>query len=224
MIKYIPFCCFSIINIIAYFSITPAIRVRAYNVLLMLTALENPCDSLISNVEVFVTPLMIASYLGDYTAVDIIIRNAGEKWRETVLMQSRPGGDDSLALATEARDVAQKLYDESMSFEANSQEEREGKEKIAENCAERLEMTEKLVNRLYHMKQLALEKRRKENIRSLLMIPVGLAGCILCYYCLRFWTFLRFCLKWLLYFLVSGAFLSWPGEVFVLFLLYKIIA
>ena len=93
---------------------TTAIRTRSYTVLQTFIAFEDPCDPISlpgkgGDNEVFVTPLMIASYLSDYTAVDVIIRRARGKWAEAVLATSRPGGDDSLALATEARDIAQKL-------------------------------------------------------------------------------------------------------------------
>ena len=131
---------------------------------------RNPCDPISlplegrGDVEVFVTPLMVSSYLGDYTAVDVIIRNSGEKWRDAVLAKSLSGGDDSLTLAKEALEISQLLYDGSkvLQAEAKTQEERDVQGQIVAEYATGLEMTEKVVGRLAGMKQLALEKKKKD--------------------------------------------------------------
>ena len=197
--------------------------------------LEDPCDHISlppeggGDVKVFVTPLMVSSYLGDYTAVDVIIRNSGEKWREAVLAKSLPGGDDSLALAKEALEIAQLLYDGSkvLQAEANTQEERDAQDQIFAEYATGLEMTEKLVGRLASMKQLALEKKKNDKIRSLLKVFVGLVfvfiACILFYYCLGFiWRHLRFCIKCFVYLGMFMAFTISPVTVGGLLLAYYI--
>lgn len=219
----------------------------------MFTMMEDPCDPISlptqgqggEDVEVFVTPLMIASYLGDYTAVDVIIRSSGEKWREAVLIKSLPGRDDSLALAKEALGIARLLYDESKAHhaEAKSQEELDAQEKIVREHATGLEMAEKLVERLTGMKQLALEKKKKDDARYWWEIFVGLilclVVCVLVYYCLGFiwtflrfcikcfdylgiWTYLRFCIKCFFYLGIFLAFPLWPLNVGGLLLAYYI--
>ena len=83
--------------------------------------------------KVFVTPLMIASYLGDYKAADIILQTGGGKWEDVLVNQkSNPGGYDSLALAEEARDISQLLYDEARArlAEATTMRERKVNRKI----------------------------------------------------------------------------------------------
>ena len=110
-----------------------------------------PCDRIPLSDEVFVTPLMIASYLGDYTAVDIILQIAGEKWGDVIVGQkSNPGGYDSLALAEEARDISQLLYDEARASlaEATTMREKKVKEKTLVECAKSFESAEELVRRL----------------------------------------------------------------------------
>jgi hypothetical protein len=197
--------------------------------------MEDPCDPICLppeggvDVEIFVTPLMVASYLGDYTAVDIIIRNSQEKWGEAVLAKSLPGRDDSLALAKEALEIAQLLYDELKAHqaEARTQEERDAQEEIVAEYATGLEMAEKLVERLAGMKQLALEKKKKDDIRYWLEIfvglVVGLVACILFYYCLGIiWTFLRFCIKFFFYLGIFVAFPIWPVSVGSLLVMYYI--
>ena len=46
--------------------------------------------------EVYVSPLTIASYLGDYKAADIFIQKASKKWKKVVLVLAKSSrGDDS---------------------------------------------------------------------------------------------------------------------------------
>ena len=162
----------------------------------MLIAMDDPCDPIplpppegSGDNAVFVTPLMIASYLGDYKAVDFIIRHSREKWMSAVLAKSRPGGDDCAALAKEARDLAQMLLGEAQELLGDatiSQEERDAKEKIIQERTDNLEMAEKLVTRLDDMKQHALEKRRKQTIHFTLLALAGVVLCVPCFYCLKF--------------------------------------
>lgn len=101
--------------------------------------------------EVYVTPLMVASYLGDYKAADIILQTEGGKWEDVLVNQkSDPGGYDSLALAEEARDISQLLDDEARSdlAEATTMRERKVKEKTLVECAKSFESAEELVRRL----------------------------------------------------------------------------
>ncbi len=123
--------------------------------------------------EVHVSPLMIASYLGDYEAAEILIQSAGKKWKNVVLAKSSQG-DDCLALAKEARDIAQLLYDEALTYEveATSKKERKEREAIVLLHAEHLEMAFKLVERLDSMKPLALEEKAIEEL-MLTFISMG---------------------------------------------------
>ena len=209
-----------------------AIHARTYNVLQILTlAMKNPCGRIPlprgdENDEVFVSPLMIASYLGDFTAADIIIQNADEKWADIVLSTSRPGGYDCLSLAIETQDIATKLYDESKTNleSATAQEDREAQEKIIEQYSQNLEKAQKLVERLTSMKQFAIEKKQKDNNRLVVKVSVTVAGCIFSY---RYWGFvwpcLRFfCIKLPIYFCIFIAFLFKPGEVGCLLLAYLV--
>jgi hypothetical protein len=104
--------------------------------------------------RIFVTPLMIASYLGDYTAADIILQHVGERGEDVILGQkSDPGGYRSLTLAEEARDISQLLYDEARAHlaEATTMRERKVKEKTLVECAKSFEAAEELVRRLAQM-------------------------------------------------------------------------
>lgn len=150
-----------------------AIRTRAYNVLRLLTISRNFCCDRIPLPterggefgEVYVSPLMIASYLGDYKAADILIRSAGKKWKNVVLAKSSQG-DDCLALAKEARDVAQLLYDDALAYEveATSKKDRKKREAIVVMHAENLEMAFELVERLNSTKPLALKEKAREEL------------------------------------------------------------
>ena len=62
--------------------------------------------------------------------------------------------------------------------EAKTQEERDVQGQIVAEYATGLEMTEKVVGRLAGMKQLALEKKKKDKIRSLLKVFVGFVGLV----------------------------------------------
>jgi len=130
--------------------------------------------------EVFVTPLMIASYLGNYKAADILIQCAGKKWKDDVLAKSSQG-DDCLTLAKEARDIAQLLYDEARAYEveAATKKELKRREKIVGEYAENLEMAVQLVERLNSMKPLALEEKAREErmlgFMSMGVMAVGIA-------------------------------------------------
>jgi len=138
-----------------------AIRTKSYYVLqAILATMGRPCDRIPLSErrddggKVFVTPLMIASYLGDYTAADIILQFAGEKWGDVIVGQkSNPGGYDSLALAEEARDISQMLYDEARArlAEATTMREKKVKEKTLVECAKSFESAEELVRRLAQM-------------------------------------------------------------------------
>ncbi len=134
-----------------------AIRTKAYYVLQAVLATMGPCDRIPlsersdDGYKVYVTPLMIASYLGDYTAAEIILQTEGGKWEDVIVNQkSNPGGYDSLALAEEARDISQLLYDEARASlaEATTMRERKVKEKALVECAKSFEAAEELVRRL----------------------------------------------------------------------------
>lgn len=96
---------------------------------------------------------MIASYLGDHKAVEIIIGSIGSRWKN-VLLKKTNQGDDCLNLAKEAQDIAQLLYDEARVYEseATTQMERKRREKIVVKHAEKLEKAVELVRRLDSMK------------------------------------------------------------------------
>ena len=146
-----------------------ALRTRAYKVLRELAIKQNLCDPIPLSTEaevndcpftrplfsgkVYVTPLMIASYLGDHKAVEIIIGSIGSKWKN-VLLKKTNKGDDCLTLAKEAQDIAQLLYDEARVYEseATTQMERKRREEIVVKHAEKLEMAVELVRRLDSMK------------------------------------------------------------------------
>eukprot|EP00985_Skeletonema_marinoi_P016580 scaffold8948_cov151-Skeletonema_marinoi.AAC.1 len=161
-----------------------ALRTRAYYVLRVLAMTQDLCDHFPLPAEeggdvkeVFVTPLMIASYLGDYKAADILIQCAGKKWKDDVLAKSSQG-DDCLTLAKEARDIAQLLYDEAREYEveAATKKELKRREKIVGEYAENLEMAVRLVERLNSMKPIALEleeKAREERTRMLGFMSMG---------------------------------------------------
>ena len=108
--------------------------------------------------KVYVAPLMIASYLGDHKAVEIIIGSIGSRSKNVLLKKTNQGddcqGDDCLTLAKEALDIAQLLYDEAREYEvkAATQSERKRREKIVVKHAEKLEMAVELVRRLDSMK------------------------------------------------------------------------
>ena len=146
-----------------------ALRTRAYKVLRELAIKQNLCDPIPLSTEaevndcpftrplfsgkVYVTPLMIASYLGDHKAVEIIIGSIGSRWKN-VLLKKTNKGDDCLTLAKEAQDIAQLLYDEARVYEseATTQMERKRREEIVVKHAEKLEMAVELVRRLDSMK------------------------------------------------------------------------
>mmetsp|Transcript_10484 Transcript_10484/g.18449 ORF Transcript_10484/g.18449 Transcript_10484/m.18449 type:complete len:594 (-) Transcript_10484:223-2004(-) len=184
-----------------------AIRARTYNMLQIFGLVTHVCDPIPLSDDVLVTPLMVASYLGDDRAADIIIQNSENRWAEAVLAKTRHG-DDCLALATEARDIAEKLYMESKDHldEATTEEDREKQEHIIEQHKESFEMATKLVERIESLKLFALEKKRKNNIRfSIKILAIGLA-CIMCFQFYEkvkpvlgvVWMALRFCIKMLL--------------------------
>ena len=179
-----------------------AIRARTYNVLHVTTKLVNPVGRVFlasgdekENDIGFVTPLMVASYLGDYTAADIIIRNAEDQWADMVLAKSRPGGFSCLSLAMDAKDISQQLCDESKAHLENATklEDQDVQEKIIEQYSESLEMAKKLVERLVSMEQFAFWKRRGRK---------------------RFISWSRFwLLDWLSSFVISVGVLFWQVSV-----------
>lgn len=186
--------------------ITTAIRTQAYHVLHLMTLSEDPCknfDLSFDGNEVFVTPLMVASYLGDYKAAEILIRNLGEDWVDAVLSKARPCNQDCLDLAIEARDMAKLLHDESTAKldETPPQDDSGVQKKLVDELAERLENSVKLVDRLVPMKQFALDEKKKRGTISfvkvlgslalaalrILCFLVPIALCILCFYAFYTW-------------------------------------
>ena len=160
--------------------LTTAIRTRAYNVLHLMTQMESPCTNFalpLEGYEVFVTPLMVASYLGDYKAADILIQNLGEDWADAVLLKARPCNQDCLDLAMEARDIAKLLYDESTAkLNGAMPQDNSGIQKnLVEEHAERLANTVELVERLVHMKQFALDEKKKKETISFVKVFGSLA-------------------------------------------------
>lgn len=97
-----------------------AMLAKTYNMLMfVLMAFHDPGDPIPlpddEEKNIFVTPLMVASYLGDYAAADIVIQSLEDRWAEAILAKSH-GGDDCLSLAMEAEDIAMKLYVEARGY------------------------------------------------------------------------------------------------------------
>ena len=155
--------------------------------------------------HVRVTPLMVACYLGDDQAANAIVGLAEDHWAVAMLTRSHRG-DDCLALAREAHDIAEKLCGdaEERRSAAATEEDHEERETTIKWCEANLAMATNLVERIRSLKNFALEKERKGKRCSVVVtIVVGLVG-IMCYQyhvkvqsVLRVvWMILRFFLKY----------------------------
>lgn len=154
-----------------------AIRARTWTMLhLGLRAMrKHACDPIpLPEEGVIVTPLMIACYLGDGAAANILIQTMiGGRWAEAVTAKTREG-QDSLELALESQGIAEKLYEEAqMDLEGMAtKKDLERQQKVIEERRKAVKEATDLVGRISTLQQHARKKRRKRNIKVYSAISV----------------------------------------------------
>lgn len=166
-----------------------AIRAHTFNLLRIMgmmirnAHIYSPIPAL--ETSVIVTPLMVACYLGDAKAVNVIIALSKKRWAEAVLVTTRQG-DDCLDLAVESRDIAEKLYEESKEQldEIATKKDQARQEKNIEQCKENLEMATNLVEHIRSLKNFALKKKKEIHFRRniIILIVIGIASFLSYYY------------------------------------------